>query len=72
MLLTGCQGAPESDSTTGKAAALTTARDAYDVLWDGYYSNQAGRTGQGARTLKLGQIGDAVPGAVSRGSVVTL
>ncbi|MGW0818263.1 hypothetical protein ACWD00_34510 [Streptomyces viridiviolaceus] len=134
LLLTGCAGAPESESTTGKATALTkeqvaqtlpdgevmtgwkqsfeptavemnklyrsqacpikgnegcensrffgaatfrrenpfasvtfqivaydseqAAQDAYDVLWDGYYHNQAGQTGQRAKTLKLGPIGD--------------
>ncbi|NEC39639.1 hypothetical protein G3I66_41915 [Streptomyces rubrogriseus] len=35
-----------------------SAQDAYDVLWDGYYDNQASVTGQKARTLKLGPIGD--------------
>ncbi|MFD5655191.1 hypothetical protein [Streptomyces sp. NPDC127039] len=34
------------------------AQDAYDVLWDGYYGNQASVTGQKARTLKIGPIGD--------------
>lgn len=134
LLLTGCTGAPESDSTTGKAAALTkeqvgqtlpdgeamtgwkqsfkptavemdkryraqacpikgnagcenarffgaaafqrekplasvtfqviaydseqAAQDAYDVLWDGYYSNQASQAGRRAKPLKLGPIGD--------------
>lgn len=134
LLLTGCAGAPESDSTTGKAAALTkeqvghtlpdgevmkgwkqslqptaiemdelyrsqacpvkdnagcensrffgaatyrrvdpvaeitfqvvaydseqAAQEAYDVLWDGYYGNQASLRGQRAKTLKLGPIGD--------------
>ncbi len=134
LLLTGCGESPESDSTTGKAAALTkeqvgltlpdgeamtgwkqsfqptavemnklyrsqacpingnagcensrffgaatyqrenptasvtfqvvaydseqAAREAYDVLWDGYYANQASVTGQKARPLKLGPIGD--------------
>ncbi|NYV74590.1 hypothetical protein [Streptomyces sp. UH6] len=31
------------------------AQDAYAVLWDGYYGNQAGRK---AKTLELGPIGD--------------
>ncbi|MET8567531.1 hypothetical protein [Streptomyces sp. NPDC004783] len=156
LLLTGCAGAPESDSTTGKAAALTkeqvgqtlpdgevmtgwkqsfkptaiemnelyrsqacpikgnagcensrffgaatfrrenpfasvtfqvvaydseqAAQDAYDVLWDGYYGNQAG---QKAKPLELGPIGDehdarlgtsgfnGEPGAVSQTRVGT-
>ncbi|MFG3155660.1 hypothetical protein ACGF7W_26880 [Streptomyces sp. NPDC048219] len=131
LLLSGCAGAPEGDSTAGEAAALTreqvgrtlpdgevmtgwkqslrptavemntlyrsqaypikgnagcedsrffgaatfrredpsasvtfqiiaydseqAAQDAYDVLWDGYYGNQAGQT---AKPLELGPIGD--------------
>jgi hypothetical protein len=31
------------------------AKDAYDVLWDGFYDSQAG---QKARTLELGALGD--------------
>ncbi|GAA5207602.1 hypothetical protein GCM10023323_23780 [Streptomyces thinghirensis] len=134
LLLTGCGGAPESDSTTGKAAALTmeqvgqtlpdgevmtgwkqsfqptavemnrlyrsqacpikgnagcknsrffgaatfqrenpsasvtfqivaydseqAAQSAYDVLWNGYYRNQASPVRQRAKPLKLGPIGD--------------
>jgi hypothetical protein len=34
------------------------AQDAYDVLWDGYYGNQVSQTGQRAKTLELGPIGD--------------
>ncbi|NEB11315.1 hypothetical protein G3I32_21160 [Streptomyces coelicoflavus] len=34
------------------------AQEAYDVLWDGYYGNQVGLTGQKAKTLELGPIGD--------------
>ncbi|MEV7243065.1 hypothetical protein AB0N92_17700 [Streptomyces sp. NPDC093248] len=65
----GCENSRFYGASTfrrdGKAATVTfvvlaydseqAARDAYDVLWDGYYGERAGRK---ARTFGIGPVGD--------------